>query len=79
MKNWIVQYVYATEKAEQGVSVVHIQAEDYETARQIAIAEAVAEEFIFTIHPQSEDQFLGSVRHQANMIVGKGTVTHSKD
>ena len=72
MKNWVVQYVYATESSQQGLSISYIEAETYEDARVIAIEQAGAEEFIFTIHPQSEDQFLGTVKHHANMIAGNG-------
>ena len=72
MKNWVVQYVYATDKAEQGVSISHIEAETLEEAKQKAVENAVAEEFIFNVYPQSDEQFLGAVKHDANMMVGKG-------
>lgn len=70
MKNWVIQYVYATDKTEQGVSISVVEAETYEDARDLAIKKAQAEEFIFTIHPQSEDQYLGAVKHKANIIAG---------
>jgi len=80
MKNWVVQYVYATDKAEQGVSISHIEAETLEEAKKKAVENAVAEEFIFNVYPQSEEQFLGSVKHHANIIVGNGeTVDIEKD
>ncbi|MDV7340307.1 hypothetical protein RYZ26_11930 [Terasakiella sp. A23] len=78
MQNWVVQYVYATEKGENGVSIVHIAAEDEAAAKEIAQQKAMAEEYIFTIHPQSDEQFLGSVKHQANLLVGNGEVMDSE-
>ncbi len=72
MKNWVVQYVYQTDKDENGISILHVQAETLEEAKEIAVQKAAAEEYIFTVHPQSDEQFLGNVRHQANMLVGKG-------
>lgn len=72
MKNWVVQYVYSTDGGEQGVSISHIEAETYDEARITAIENAVAKEFIFTICLQSDEQVLGTVKHQANIIVGKG-------
>ena len=72
MKTWVIQYVYATDKNENGVSILHVQAETIEDAKKLAIENAAAEEFVFDIYPQSDDQFLGAVKQQANMIVGKG-------
>lgn len=72
MKNWVVQYVYATDNNEQGMSILHLEAETYEEAKQMAFEQAAAKEFIFTVTEQSDDQFLGSVKHQAQMLVGKG-------
>lgn len=79
MKNWVVQYVYATEKDEQGVSISHIKAETLEKAKEIAVEQAVAEEYVFNVYQQSEEQFLGSVRHDANMKVGKGQMIDADD
>lgn len=71
MQNWVIQYVYATEKGENGVSIVHIQAENEAEAKKIAEEKAIAKEYIFTVHPQSDEQFLGNVKHQANVMSGK--------
>lgn len=71
MQNWIIQYVYATDKGENGVSIVEIEAENEAEAKKIAELKAVAEEYIFTVHPQSDEQFLGNVKHQANIMSGK--------
>jgi len=72
MKNWVIQYVYATEKNEQGISILEIQAETLEEAKEIAIQKAAAEEYIFNVYPQSDEQFLGNVKYQASMMAGKG-------
>ncbi|SCA54809.1 hypothetical protein MTBPR1_10056 [Candidatus Terasakiella magnetica] len=79
MKNWVIQYVYATEKAEQGVSILEVEAETIEEAKKIAVQKAAAEEYIFNVYPQSDEQFLGSVKHQANMLVGKGEYIDSEE
>lgn len=71
MQNWVIQYVYATDKGENGVSIVEIKAENETEAKKIAELKAVAEEYIFTVHPQSDEQFLGNVKHQANIMSGK--------
>jgi hypothetical protein len=72
MKNWVIQYVYATEKDEQGISILEVSAETIEEAKEIAIQKAAAEEYVFNIYPQSDEQFLGNVKHQASIMVGKG-------
>lgn len=74
MKNWVIQYVYATDKNEQGISILEIQAESLEAAKEIAIQKAAAEEYVFNIYPQSDEQFLGNVKHQASILVGKGEI-----
>lgn len=77
MKNWVVQYVYASERQGQGVSILHIQAETLEEAKKIAAEKAAAEEFVFTITPQSDDQYLGSVKHEANRLAGKADIVEN--
>ncbi|WP_135078354.1 hypothetical protein [Terasakiella sp. SH-1] len=79
MKNWVIQYVYATEKNEQGVSILEVQAETLEEAKEIAVQKAAAEEYIFNVYPQSDEQFLGTVKHQASMLVGKGETAESEE
>lgn len=74
MKNWIIQYVYATEKDEQGISILEITAKNEEEAKKIAAEKAVAPEYIFTVHEQSDDQYLGMVKNQANIMLGKGEI-----
>ena len=79
MKNWVVQYVYATDKEEQGVSIEHIQAETLEEAKEIAQKKAVAKEYVFNLYPQSEEQFLGSVRRDAKVLSGNADIIATED
>ncbi len=79
MKNWVVQYVYATDKDEKGVSIEHIEAETLEDAKEIAQKKAIAEEYIFNVLPQSEDQFLGTVRREAKILTGNGEIIESEE
>lgn len=79
MKNWVVQYVYATDKDEQGVSISEIQADTLEEAKEIAQQKAVAEEYIFNVYPQSEEQYLGTVKHDAKMMTGNGEIVENDE
>ncbi len=62
---WIAHYVYATADGEMLSTMKTIVASSYERAMDAAAQKAPAEEFVVSVHAESEDQFLGSVRHQA--------------
>lgn len=62
---WIAYYVYAAEDGEMRSSMKTIVASSYERAMDVAAKKAPAEEFVVSVHAESEDQFLGAVRHQA--------------
>lgn len=61
---WIAHYVYASDDGEMRSTMKSIVASSYEKAMEAASKLAPAEEFVVSVHPESEDQFLGSVRHQ---------------
>ena len=64
-KTWIAHYVSASADSEMRSAMQSIVAPTYETAMEAAAKLAPSEEFVVSIHEESEDQFLGSVRHQA--------------
>lgn len=62
---WVAQFVYPDAEGNAQVSLLNITAETREAAQAIAVRHAPAEEFMVSLHPQSEEQFLGQVRMQA--------------
>ena len=62
---WIAHYVYAAADGEMRSTMKSIVASSYERAMEEASQKAPAEEFVVSVHAESGDQFLGSVRHQA--------------
>ncbi|AUG52897.1 hypothetical protein [Thalassospira marina] len=70
MQVWIVEYIYDDNGAVR-VSTANVRAEDYETARSFAAASAPAPDFVMSLRPQSEEQFLGRTVIQAHEMTGK--------
>ena len=64
-KTWIAHYVFMASDGETRSVMKSIVASNRETAMAAASKLAPAEEFVVSVHEESEDQFLGSVRHQA--------------
>ncbi|MDH5748723.1 MAG: NUDIX hydrolase [Rhodospirillales bacterium] len=71
MPRWTVQYVYLDETGNTRVSMDTVEAESKDNALTLAAKQAPAEEFMITLHPESEEQLLGSVRHKAMAMAGK--------
>ncbi len=71
MPRWTVQYVYLDDTGKTRVSLDTLEAETREDARNLAAERAPAAEFMITVHAESEEQLLGSVRHQALIMAGK--------
>ena len=67
-KVWIANYVYATESGDARTTTKEIAADTYEAAQALAAEIAPAEEFVVALHPQSDEQILGAVRHSAAKI-----------
>jgi len=61
----IAHYVYAAAGGEIRSTMKSVVASSYERAMEEASEKAPAEEFVVSVHAESEDQFRGSVRHQA--------------
>lgn len=64
-KTWIAHYVFSTEEGEMRTAMKSIVASNYDAAMENAARRAPAEEFIVSVHAESDDQFLGAVRQQA--------------
>lgn len=62
---WVAQYLYPGPDGETRLVVRKIRAKDRESAEAVALKGAPAEEFALTLVPESDDQFLGQVRHRA--------------
>lgn len=70
-KIWTAQFIYADAAGETQVSLMTIEAQSAEDARNFAAAHAPADEFMVSIHPCSDEQFLGQVRLKALEAAGK--------
>ena len=70
-RNWIVQYVFQDDRGKTMLSIITVTAPSYEAAKAYAVEHAPGKEFILSLHPESEEQFLGQVRHKALALSGK--------
>lgn len=71
MTRWIVQFVYDGGEGKTQISHPKITVADKEEARELAAKVAPSGEYVFSIHSESDEQFLGAVRHKAMIISGK--------
>ena len=72
MPGWIVQFVFEGPEGETEVSLTRIDAPTKEKAAELAAGMAPGENFVIaSVMPESEDQFLGTVKHQALKLSGK--------
>ena len=80
MPSWIVEFVFEGAEGGTEVSLTRVEAETREEATQLAAAKAPAEEFVIaSVVPESDDQFLGAVKHQAIVLSGKKTPVPNED
>lgn len=70
MQVWIVEYIYDDEGS-VGIKTAKVRAPDYETARQFALGDAPTKDFVMSLHPESEEQFLGTPGIRAREMTGK--------
>ena len=68
---WIAQFIYAAPDGGARLSLMTIKAATANEARAIAAAHPPAEEFMVTVYPRSDEQFLDQVRLKALIAVGK--------
>lgn len=72
MPGWIVQYVYVGASGKTRMLVSRVEAATAAEARTLAAETAPAEDFVITVQPESDEQVLGTVKHQVRMMSGKG-------
>jgi hypothetical protein len=71
-KTWIAHYIYASDDGSARTRIRKIRATDYDTAVQLAANDSPAEEFVVSVYPESDDQYLGLVRGAAMRMSGRG-------
>ena len=71
-KTWIAHYIYASDDGSARTRTQKIQAVDYDAAVQFAANDSPAEEFVVSVYPESDEQYLGLVRGAAMRMSGKG-------
>lgn len=71
-KTWIAHYIFASDDGAARTRTRKIQAVDYDAALQFAANDSPAEEFVVSVYPESDDQFLGLVRSAAMRMSGQG-------
>ena len=70
-KTWIAHYIYAHADGTARTRTRKINANDYDTAVQFAAGNSPAEEFVVSVYPESEEQYLGMVRGTAMRMSGQ--------
>tara|TARA_B100000315_G_C14344100_1_gene480945 strand:- start:180 stop:440 length:261 start_codon:yes stop_codon:yes gene_type:complete len=68
---WIIQYIFEDAKGKTRISLGEATAETKEEALELAAKSAPREEFLVSVHPESDEQFLGTVKHKAMIMSGK--------
>lgn len=71
-KTWIAHYIYAADDGNARTRTRKIKAVDHEAAVQVAASSPPAKDFVVSVYPESEDQYLGLVRDAAMRISGRG-------
>jgi hypothetical protein len=72
-KTWIAHYIYASDDGSARTRTSKIQAVDYDAALQFAANDSPAEEFVVSVYPESDEQYLGLVRSAAMRMSGQGS------
>ncbi len=70
-KTWIAHYIYAHADGSARTRTRKISASDYDTAVQFAAGNSPAEEFVVSVYPESDEQYLGMVRGAAMRMSGR--------
>lgn len=70
-KIWIAHYIYAADDGSARTRTRKIEAVDYDAAVQFAAGDSPAKDFVVSVYPESEDQYLGLVRDAAMRISGR--------
>lgn len=78
-KVWIAHYIYATGNGTARTRTRKINADSYEAAVQFAAGNSPAEEFVVSVYPESDEQYLGLVRGDAMRMSGRGGTDENDD
>ncbi len=70
-KTWIAHYIYAHPDGSARTRTRKISANDYDTAVRYAAGNSPAEEFVVSVYPETDEQFLGMVRGAAMRMSGR--------
>lgn len=70
MQVWIVEYIY-DDNGSVGVRTAKVTAPDYEMARYFALGDAPNVDFVMSLRPESDDQFLGRPAIRAREMTGQ--------
>lgn len=71
MARWQIQYIFLDEDGETRMTNQLTEAPDRDAARDLAQKLAPTKDCVFSVHPESDDQFLGNVRTQAMSQAGR--------
>lgn len=71
-KTWIAHYIYAADDGSARARTRRIRAADYDAAVQFAAGNSPAREFVVSVYPESDDQYLGLVRSAAIRMRDQG-------
>lgn len=71
-RTWIAHYIFASGDGSAHTRTRKIQAADYDAAVQVAANDSPGEEFVVSVYPESDDQYLGLVRGAAIRMSGRG-------
>ncbi|MFH1803558.1 MAG: hypothetical protein ABID63_01560 [Pseudomonadota bacterium] len=70
MQVWIVEFIY-DDAGVTRIRTAKVNAPDYDTARGFALGDAPAGDFVMSLYPQSDDQFLEQVTVRAHEMAGR--------
>lgn len=71
-KNWIAHYIYAAGDGTARTRTRKISADSYDAALRFAAGDSPGEEFVVSVYPESDEQYLGLVRGSAMRMSGRG-------
>ena len=71
MGRWHIQYIYQDGAGDVRMSEEVVVAETREQAAELAVRYRPTTECVFSVHPESDEQFLNAVRTQALGHAGK--------
>lgn len=72
-KTWIAHYIYAAGDGAARTRTSKIRAVDYDTALRYAASDSPADEFVVSVYPETDEQYLGLIRGAAMRMSGRGS------